>query len=76
MVPGFDLFEDGAGASVLGDNRVSGFCPSEGLWFGVAVSNPGVDGGFEFLHALEYATTDTLARNLRKQALDKVDPGR
>jgi transposase len=64
LVPGFDSFEDGAGTSVLGDDRVSGFCPCEGLWLGVAVSDPVVDGGFKLLHALEYAATDALAQGV------------
>ena len=50
--------------------------PLEGLRFGVALSEPGLDGSFEFGDALEYAAADLLAGDFGEQPFDEVDPGR
>ena len=50
--------------------------PLEGLRFGVALGEPGLDGSLEFGDALEYTAADLLAGDFGEQPLDQVDPGR
>src|SRR5262245_22273537 len=70
------LVQRTAGSGVLLDNAIGFGGPLEGLRAGVALGNPSLDCSYQLIHALEHTTTDALARDLRKQALDEVDPGR
>src|SRR5262245_46155112 len=70
------LVQRTAGAGVLLDNAIGFGGPLEGLRVGVALGNPSLDCSYQLIHALEHTTTDALARDLREQALDEVDPGR
>src|ERR1700682_3229279 len=50
--------------------------PLEGLRFGVALGEPGLDGSLEFGDALEYAAASWLAGDPGEQPFDELDPGR
>ena len=71
-----DLLQHTAGAGVLLENAIGFGGPLEGLRVGIALRNPSLDCSYQLGDALERASTDALARDLREQALDKVDPGR
>jgi hypothetical protein len=70
-----DLFEDFAGPCSFLQDCIGLGGPLEGFGFGVAVGDPGFDGSHEVVDALEHAAADLLARDLREQPLDEVQPG-
>jgi hypothetical protein len=55
LVPGFDSFEGGAGAGVLGEDDIGFLGPHEGLRGGVVLGEIVVDGGLQLGNALEDA---------------------
>ena len=65
-----------AGTAILGDDGIWLGGPDERLGVEVAVFDPVGDRGFEFGYAGEGAAADALARDLGKQPLDEVEPGR
>jgi hypothetical protein len=68
--------QSGAGAGVLGEDGI-GLCrPLEGLRLVVALCDPSLDSRLQIGNALEDTAPDELARDLGKQALDEVEPGR
>jgi len=68
--------QSGTGAGVLGEDGIGLCCPLEGLRLAVALCDPSLDCGLQIGNALEDAAPDALARDLGKQALDEVEPGR
>jgi hypothetical protein len=69
------FFQRPPAACILLQDDVGFGGPLEGLRFGVALGEPGLDGSLEFGDALENAAADLLAGDLGKQPLDQVDPG-
>ena len=70
------FFQRALGTCILLEDDIGFGGPLEGLRFGVALGEPGLDGSLEFGDALEYAAADLLAGDFGEQPLDQVDPGR
>src|SRR5271157_4431682 len=70
------FFQRAPGTCILLEDDIGFGGPLEGLRFGVALGEPGLDGSLEFGDALEYAAADLLAGDFGEQPLDQVDPGR
>jgi hypothetical protein len=74
LVPRFDCFEAVESSPFLFENSLGGLGPYEGLRVGIVAVEIVMDGVLEIAHARECAAANALLGDLRKEALDEIEP--